>query len=315
MRMIRNPVPWPDGATCAVAFTWDVDAESVLQIDHPETAHRRIFSLSAMRYGPEISVPRICDIFAEFGHKSTFFVPTWVAEQYPAAMERMVGDGHEIGHHGYLHESPNLQSAEDEAYWFQRAHEGLEAITGQKIIGYRAPSFDVSPTTQSLLNGAGYLYDSSLMADDVPYIMRENGKDLIEIPATIIHDDWPHFSHNWDLGATNQISTPSRAKELYLSEFDAVCDDGGLWVGVWHPWISGRPARARMMIEMIEYMQKRATCWFAPLKEIAGHIAMVTADGTWNPNVHQMPFHPGKLKEWDMSTWQPAGGKVAATGD
>lgn len=304
MNLLANPVPWPNGATCAAAFTFDLDAESVLQVERPDDAHEKLFSLSMMRYGPQVAIPRLVRIFREYDMRSTFFVPGWVAERYPDAVKMLADAGHEIGHHGYLHESPNRLSPEDEQYWFDRALDSLRRISGQQIVGYRAPSFDMSLATPGLLNRNGFTYDSSLMGDDVPYVMRDTSGSLLELPTSIILDDWPQFAHVWDLATTNQISTPRRAKELFLSEFDAVAQEGGLWVGVWHPWISGRPARARAMIEMIEHMQKTAKVWFAPLAEIAAHIRTLIEGGTWSPRVDDLPYHAGRLPEWEKTSWQ-----------
>ena len=51
--MIRNPVPWPDGARCAVAFTFDMDADSILHLAHHRSADTRVAAISLLRYGPE----------------------------------------------------------------------------------------------------------------------------------------------------------------------------------------------------------------------------------------------------------------------
>ena len=105
--MINNPVPWPHGARCAVAFTFDMDADSILHLAHHTSADTRVAALSMLRYGPEIAVPRLVDLYAQFGMRQTFFLPAWCMEQYPAAVETILKGGHEVAHHGYLHEHPN----------------------------------------------------------------------------------------------------------------------------------------------------------------------------------------------------------------
>ena len=110
MSLIRNPVPWPNGARCAACFTLDMDAESLLYLAHPQTAHSMVSAASMLRYGPDVAVPRILDSYRHYGIRQTFFVPGWCAERYPYAVEAMVRDGHEVSAHGYLHEHPNEQS-------------------------------------------------------------------------------------------------------------------------------------------------------------------------------------------------------------
>ena len=94
--MISNPVPWPDGARCAVAFTLDMDAESLLYLSYPDKAHRMVATASLLRYGPEVALPRILDTYRHFGIRQTFFVPGWCAERYPHAVEAMVRDLSEL---------------------------------------------------------------------------------------------------------------------------------------------------------------------------------------------------------------------------
>jgi len=128
--VIANPVPWPGGAKCAVSFTLDMDAESILHLAHRERAHRLVSSASMLRYGPDVAVPRILNTYRHFGIKQTFFVPAWCAERYPYAVEAMIRDGHEVSAHGYLHEHPNELSDEQEEYWLKRSLSALQAAQG-----------------------------------------------------------------------------------------------------------------------------------------------------------------------------------------
>src|SRR5215470_17862001 len=57
--VIENPIKWPSGYRCAVNFSFDMDAESLLHIYFRDTAHNRVAMASRLRYGPEVAVPRI----------------------------------------------------------------------------------------------------------------------------------------------------------------------------------------------------------------------------------------------------------------
>ena len=70
--MIEDPIPWPDSKRCAVALTFDMDAESLLHINFRESAPGRVALASMLRYGTEIAVPRL--LFRRFGLQQTFFV-------------------------------------------------------------------------------------------------------------------------------------------------------------------------------------------------------------------------------------------------
>jgi hypothetical protein len=97
--MIKNPVPWPDGKKCAVAFTFDMDSDSLIHLDHPADGFRRVSGISMLRYGPEVAVPSIIDTYKQFGIQQTFSVPACCIENYAAAVKAMVDGGHEVAHH------------------------------------------------------------------------------------------------------------------------------------------------------------------------------------------------------------------------
>ena len=99
--MIQNPIPWPNGAKCAVAITFDMDADSLIHISRPEDSHKRLYPISMGRYGPTVALPRILDTYKRLGIKQSFFIPGWCLEQYPETVEVILKEGHEIGHHGY----------------------------------------------------------------------------------------------------------------------------------------------------------------------------------------------------------------------
>jgi hypothetical protein len=84
---------------------------------------------------------------------------------------------------------------------------------------------------------------------------------------------------------------------VFMSEFEAMYDFGGLWVTVWHPFVSGRLARCRRVLQMIEYMQNKGGVWFATMEEIALHVQACIDDGSWTPRVDQLPYYDGLVPE------------------
>jgi len=286
--MIGNPVPWPAGARCAVSFTLDMDAESILHLAHPARAHALVSAASMLRYGPNVAVPRILDTYRHYGIRQTFFVPGWCAQRYPHAVEAMMRDGHEVSAHGYLHEHPNELSDQDEKDSLLRSIAALEAVTGEKPAGWRAPLYNFSHRSAQLLLGAGVSYDASLMGDDVPYLLATDTGTLLELPSHWGMDDWPPFMHSVELDFQMPIQAPARAWENWWEEFEAMWEYGGLWVPVWHPFLSGRLARWRVTHEMIGRMLRRGGVWIAPMREIAAHVRDCIAQGTWQPRIERV---------------------------
>jgi peptidoglycan/xylan/chitin deacetylase (PgdA/CDA1 family) len=299
MDLISNPVPWPNNARCAVAITFDVDGDSLIHIAKPNTADTYLSTQSLLRYGPEISVPRICKIFKHFGIKQTFFMPAWCVERYPRTVETILADGHEIGHHGYLHESYNQQSEADERYWFERAVKAYEKHLGFRPRGFRAPLNEFSKHTLVNLIDAGFHYDSSLMGDDVPYLLESKAREgnVLEIPQFIANDDYPQYMHNWDFGIEMTIQPPQRAKEVYLAEFEAQYENRGLWLTVWHPFLSGRTSRAKMLVEMLDYISGKGDVWFATMSAINDHVRSCIEKGSWTPRADTLPYDVSPIIE------------------
>ena len=290
--MSKNPVPWPNDARCAVAITFDMDADSILHLEHPRDSMDRVSSMSMLRYGPEVAVPRILETYKRFQIQQTFFVPAWCIEHYPAAIEAMLEGGHEIGHHGYIHENPNAAGREEQAYWLGRGIDVIERATGRRPLGWRAPLYNFSNDSADLLIGEGFLYDASLMGDDVPYILRTAAGELVELPSHWGMDDWPPYVHSMDLDYMMPLKSPEQAIEGFRAEFDAMWECGGLWIAVWHPFASGRLARWLAVEKLLSYMLDKGSVWFATMEEIARHVRQCIDDGSYAPRVDELPYYP-----------------------
>ncbi|MBM3584521.1 MAG: polysaccharide deacetylase [Alphaproteobacteria bacterium] len=295
--MIQNPIPWPNGARCAVAFTFDVDAESLVHLGYRDEADNKIAALSELGYDAEIAVPRIIALYQRYGLKQTFFVPAWCLEQHPAMTDLILQDGHEIAHHGYLHENPNKLSAEEERDWLGHAIETIERTTGRRPRGYRAPSYAFSRNTAGFLIEEGFDYDASLMGDDIPYVLEHPRGRLIELPSTRQLDDWTYFVTSRDFNWMLPTLAPERAYEVYRAEFDAAWRYGGLWIAVWHPFVSARLGRIDAMDRLICDMHDRGGVWFATTEQIAQHVRAVIDAGQWVPRAQKLPYPRGPIPE------------------
>ncbi|MFT5114148.1 MAG: peptidoglycan/xylan/chitin deacetylase (PgdA/CDA1 family) [Parasphingorhabdus sp.] len=293
--MIDNPVPWPNNARCAIAITFDMDADSLIHLEHPKTGHRRVSALSMLRYGPEVSIKRILNTYREFDIQQTFYVPAWCIEQYTDVVKTMVDGGHEVAHHGYIHENPNALSREEEMHWLKRGIDVINNVTGQRPRGWRAPLYNFSDNSIDHLIEEGFKYDASLMGDDVPYVLRTDKGQLIELPSYWGMDDWPQFVHSMDLDYMMPIQSPSRGMDVFREEFDAMYKHGGLWVTVWHPFATGRLARWEKVIELIDYMKNKGDVWFARMEDIAAHVQSCIDDGSYTPRIDHLPYYAGPV--------------------
>jgi peptidoglycan-N-acetylglucosamine deacetylase len=266
------PVSWPNGARCAASFSFDVDAESAMLGVDPSHADR-MSAISHQAYGPLTGVPRLLKILARHGITSTFFVPGYTAVRYPDVISSIVEHGHEIAHHGYLHEAMRGKTEQQEADILDRGLDVLESVTGSRPIGYRAPMWELNWHSPKLLRDRGFLYDSSLMDTDHPYELAvADGGPLVEIPIQWALDDWEQYCYVPDFSGSGLIESPVKAIEMWRLEFDAMRAEGAAYVLTNHPFLSGRPSRAQALDSLIEYVRSYDDVWVTSLANIAKHV-------------------------------------------
>jgi peptidoglycan-N-acetylglucosamine deacetylase len=213
-----------------------------------------------------IGISRLLQTFDRFGVAATFFVPGHTAVTYPAILRQIVAHGHEVGHHGWMHESPlSLQRAEERAV-MQRGIDAIASVIDQRPLGYRAPGWELSCHTVELLLEAGFEYDSSQMASDyVPYWCRVGDQHdpdgpyrfgsavpLVEIPVSWHLDDGPYFEpiHGRDHQLVNPgLRTGHDVEEIWVDEWTYFTEraGGGAFVLTLHPEVIGRGYRMLML--------------------------------------------------------------------
>ena len=98
--------------------------------------------------------------------QATFFVLGWIAERYPNIVKEITSRGHEVASHGYNHLMCNKISQSELLRDLIKSKKLLEDLTGNNIIGYRAPSFSISDEILKIIEKAGYQYDSSYNSFD-----------------------------------------------------------------------------------------------------------------------------------------------------
>lgn len=259
-------VKWPDGIRCAVILSFDVDAELLWKVWLPRDPS--IIDISQGTYEMKCGLPRVLEMLRRQGVKGTFFVPGSVAEKYPDEIRKIADAGHEIAHHGYLHEDCSKLSYEEEKAMFTRGSEALRRVTGQSPVGCRIL---LSKNTLSILSEMGFLYESTLMDDDKPYRVQIGGRPqkLIELPVSFFFNDTAYFVYTF--GMAKPLLTPREVEVVYKDEFDAMYSEGKYCNFMLHPQLIGRASRLAMLERMVEYMKSMRGVWFATAKEVAKH--------------------------------------------
>jgi polysaccharide deacetylase family protein (PEP-CTERM system associated) len=143
---------------------------------------------------------RLLELFDAAGVKSTFFVLGWVADRHPSLVTEIAKAGHELASHGYGHRLVYDQSPEVFREDVRRAKAVIEEKGGQRVSGYRAPSYSITKRSLwalDILAEEGYTYDASIFpirhdrygipdAPRHPYKVGENGHALMEAPPSTV---------------------------------------------------------------------------------------------------------------------------------
>jgi peptidoglycan-N-acetylglucosamine deacetylase len=261
--------------TCCLTF--DFDALSLwLGTFRPSNPSM----LSRGEFGA-VAIPRILNVLASRDIRATFFIPGHTAYAYPETVRTIVAAGHEIGHHGWVHESPADFDRDGERANLERGLEALDAIAGARPSGYRSPAAELTEATTSLLQELDFIYDSSCMATDFyPYYLRLGDRwsltepyvfggtcDLVEASFSWSLSDFSRFEFVW--GQNPGFSTPTQAEEIWRGEFEYAyrdCPDG-VYNLTLHPQVIGRGHRLLMFERLLDYFRQHPGVQFEPLGE------------------------------------------------
>ena len=167
----------------------------------------------------------------------------------------MRGAGHEVAHHGYLHEPPATLSRDEEAAVLDRTNDVLREITGEPALGYRSPSWELSAHSLDLLQERGFRYDSSLMGHDLPYLVGDSLGTLVELPVHWSLDDYPYFA--WGPSDAHRLqASPSHVLDVWTSAFDELYERRGMFMLTMHPYVIGRPSRLGVLARLLAHIRR-----------------------------------------------------------
>ena len=261
-----KPKSWPGGARVAVLLSFDADNETIpLRFGEPT-----IGELSRGQYGARVGLRRVLSLLDRHAIPATFFIPAVSLMLSPEMADLIKRSGrHEFGVHGWIHERNAVLPASIERELVQRAVDTLTKLTGTRPVGYRAPSWDLSPNTLGIVRDLGFLYESSLMADDEPYELVMNGQPtgLVELPVEWILDDAPLIDPRG-----NAYSPPRELARVWMDEFDRAHAEGGMFLLTMHPHIIGHRSRMVALEQLIAHIRAKPGVWFATHRAAAEYV-------------------------------------------
>ena len=159
---------------------------------------------------------RVLNILDEYNVTATFFVVADIADKYPGLIESIVEKGHEIACHGLHHEckidpktkEPLMTGREFETRTL-KAKKILEKVTGEKVVGYRAPNALIGGWMLDSLEKIGFKYDSSVCVNSLYNKTDSSLKDVSSTPYNpkmgslepgkkrcFMEYSWPYYNIN-----------------------------------------------------------------------------------------------------------------------
>lgn len=187
---------------------------------------------------------RLLDLFDKHDVQATFFVLGWIAERLPKLVNEIHSRGHEIGSHGYKHELCSGLACAGLREDLIRSKTILENITGQSVLGYRAPSFSVTGDLMDTLGELGFRYDSSynnftmnrrhgkangfFQPESGGYLAAKNG--IVELPISNLNICGRVIP--WGGGGYFRLYPPS----VFFSGVSHILEDKDYYNFYCHPW-------------------------------------------------------------------------------
>jgi peptidoglycan/xylan/chitin deacetylase (PgdA/CDA1 family) len=272
-------VTWPNGARLAVSVVvnyeegaeyslldGDATHESNNEVPSPvPPAQRDLANESFFEYGSRVGVWRILNILHEFDVPCTFFCCALALERNPHVGPAIVRHGHEVFGHGYRWEESFHMDKEAERQAMHQAVDSLQHTTGKRPLGWYVRYGPSVHTRDLVVEEGGFVYDSMAYNDDLPYYVEVQGKKWLVVPYSLEVND----TRFWRGG----MSRPSDFYETMRNTFDLLYAEGAtapklMNIGL-HCRIAGRPSRAVVLRQFLQYARGFNDVWFARRIDIA----------------------------------------------
>jgi peptidoglycan/xylan/chitin deacetylase (PgdA/CDA1 family) len=236
------------GLSAGLSITVDVDGAAGLP-GGGAGYEPRLSRWSERTYGITRGLERILTVLDEFAAAATFYVPGVTAERHRDEVSELAATRHEVAHHGYSHRRPDQLDEIAQRDDVVAGCRALESVTGRVPEGYRAPGWELTERTLTVLGDCGFVFDSSLMGDDRPYVVDTGGgRAIVEMPVDWALDDAPHFAHTTD---------PRGLLATWRAELDDAWREGRHTTVTCHPEILGRAHRVDVLRRLLDAAASR----------------------------------------------------------
>lgn len=272
---------WPNDARVAVSFVVNFEEGAELSLadgdERNESEYEEIIELvgapdfcmeSHFEFGTRIGYWRVANLLERFGVQATINACARAAERSPWLVRDAVGRGHEIACHGYRWDSQPHVSEDEERALIDTCVRVLAEASGERPIGWHSKSWPSVNTRRLLVEEGGFLYDSNVYNDEIPYLVQVGETPHVVIPYSFDTNDMRFFQ---------------AFGFVHADDFARYCIDAFDWL--WHESehtprmmtiglhlrIIGRPGRIAGLETFLEHVTGKKGVWFARRGDIARH--------------------------------------------
>lgn len=216
-------------------------------------------------YGYREGIPRLLDLWDRHAVKVTSHMIGKAVQLHPEIAKDTVARGHEASGHGPSWLPQYAMSKDDERKFIAEGRSMIEAVTGQREVGYNCNWLRRSPNTLSLLEELGYLYSIDDVSRDEPFIEQVNGKDFAIVPYTLRNNDLVLIE--------GRNYSPAKFLDQVKSDFDQLYSEAGARRRMMsisaHDRVSGTPQMVQAWDDFLNYAKSKPDVGFMRKDEIA----------------------------------------------
>lgn len=290
--MRRPPIKWPHKERiavipCIVMETLDEGLggpgwhQAAFRQPPPNARFKKELAvITEHQFGERVGIFRMLDLLKAEKIKTSFFMNGSTVEAYPELMKDILREGHELASENWRHEFAMLQTKEEEESDTQRTVATFERVVGIRPEGYISAGERPSGDTPSILVKNGYVYWNAFLHEELPYILKVDGGELVILSYGVWLTD---RRTSKDTGYTHR-----EMLQVWKDNFDYLYDEGrrhpSMMILGLHPFLIGRPFRALMLREFLRYAKKHKGVWFPRCIDVATF---------WKEN-----YHDHQVEKW-----------------
>ena len=234
-------------------------------VEFPDSVPSDAAANTWFAYGYREGIPRMLDLWDRHGVKVTSHMIGEAAQRHPELAKEIVQRGHEAAGHGPRLSSQYAMSRQEEREFILAGTDMVEAVTGQRPIGYNCNWLRRGPNTLSLLRELGYLYHIDDLSRDEPFIEQVDGADFVVVPYTLRNNDI--------LLVEGRNYSPGMFLDQIKMDFDQLYEEAGhrcrmMSVSA-HDRISGSPQMVSAWDAFLRYAKDKPGVAFLRKDEIA----------------------------------------------